>query len=382
MGYNPAEYNKQYYEKNKEKILNKSKIYKKENNAYLQRTKKICNHMHKFPSAWIFYSSLLQIEKEEFREQFEVKFQEYLQKNKIPYKIRKAEYDKKYVENNREKVRKYHHQYYKKNLDKEKAKLNRLLHKEERKVYDKNRRSINSKNRRTLNVIKQCPALFFVYTQFSIKEKQNIRNYIDINKPDTHRKFLIYGIYNKNNPDEILYIGQHTYYKENDGYMGSGVEIRKLYDSVGIDNFSRIVFEKNLDENLAGLKERFYIQKYREMNQAKLNIANGGHPSLRAKLKTGQTIEEYRKESRRLTRLRRADKIKQYEVENKDRINKIRKYRALLKKCPILKQYYNNIEKVNKKEFIDCFAEKIEEYLINNKLNVRQFCSALNKRSI
>ena len=89
-----------------------------------------------------------------------------------------------------------------------------------------------------------------------------------------------------------------------------------------------------------------------------------------------------RKESRRLTRLRRADKIKQYEVENKDRINKIRKYRALLKKCPILKQYYNNIKKVNKKEFIDCFAEKIEEYLTNNKLNVRQFSSALNKRSI
>lgn len=92
------------------------------------------------------------------------------------------------------------------------------------------------------------------------------------------KKYYIYRIVNKINNND--YIGKRTYSKKeplNDGYYGSGINIRKAIKKYGKENF----FKEILFENIPTKEEVNYLEKetiyhYKNKGQAIYNISKGG----------------------------------------------------------------------------------------------------------
>ena len=61
------------------------------------------------------------------------------------------------------------------------------------------------------------------------------------------RKCYIYGIYRKDNPDNIIYVGQHNYINKNDCYMGSGKKIKEIYKKEEYEKYKTLTKKKRLN---------------------------------------------------------------------------------------------------------------------------------------
>ena len=74
-----------------------------------------------------------------------------------------------------------------------------------------------------------------------------------------------------------IYIGKHSTDDINDGYMGSGVVLKKAKEKYGIENFTKeyLAFCDTYDK--LNFFERFYIRKYGSTDRnIGYNIASGG----------------------------------------------------------------------------------------------------------
>lgn len=93
------------------------------------------------------------------------------------------------------------------------------------------------------------------------------------------KKYYIYRIINKINGKD--YIGKHIYldYKNplNDGYFGSGINIKKAIKKYGKNNFEKeILIDNILTEEEANSLEKILIEEYKNNDLAIYNIAKGG----------------------------------------------------------------------------------------------------------
>ena len=87
----------------------------------------------------------------------------------------------------------------------------------------------------------------------------------------------IYLIVNK--IDGKTYVGKHKLYNKKwneDGYMGSGVEVKPAQEKYGIENFEKFLITWTYSEEDACEKEKFWIAEYRRRGKAEYNIADGG----------------------------------------------------------------------------------------------------------
>ena len=91
-------------------------------------------------------------------------------------------------------------------------------------------------------------------------------------------KYYIYRI--TNNINHKTYIGQHLYHGSllvEDGYMGSGIYLKKAQKKCGIENFSKEIITIAISRSEANVLEKFYIAKERKENTyGCYNIADGG----------------------------------------------------------------------------------------------------------
>ena len=180
------------------------------------------------------------------------------------------------------------------------------------------------------------------------------------------RKCYFYGIYNKNNSDNIIYVGQHNYIKENDFYMGSGKNLLNLYKKEGKENFSKVIFEKIIynekseeDRKKIGEREKFYINKYKKLGQAELNIKGGSNPCISLFLQENETVEQYKKRKQEENKEIIKEYDKKYYLENKE---KIKEKRALY--------YLKNKEKILEKS--KQYREKNKETIKNTEKQYRE----------
>jgi hypothetical protein len=83
--------------------------------------------------------------------------------------------------------------------------------------------------------------------------------------------YLIYKISNKLNGK--FYIGCHKTKNKDDGYMGSGVALKKAYDKYGIENFSKeIIFECSSKEEMFEMESQLV-----EIGPHTYNLMEGGY---------------------------------------------------------------------------------------------------------
>lgn len=174
------------------------------------------------------------------------------------------------------------------------------------------------------------------------------------------RKFYIYGIYDKEEPEHILYVGQHVYNNINDSYMGSGKNLLAYYKMFGKNNFSKIILESEIDIENIGNKEKEYIQYYKNKGQAELNILNGSNTTLshRFLMLPSEDIEDYKKRRKKEYNKLNSEKIK---IQNKIRIErwmlKNKEHKKIKTKNIIicikkkLTKQEKNLEKIIKKKF-------------------------------
>lgn len=195
------------------------------------------------------------------------------------------------------------------------------------------------------------------------------------------RKCYIYGIYRKNNPDNIIYVGQHNYINKNDCYMGSGKKIKEVYEKEGRKNFGKIIFEDleynesiEEDRKKIGAIEKYYIKKFKDINQAELNILKGSGPSIVIVLPDGMAFEEYVKNKSRQF----------YEEHRKEILEKAKKYAEENKEC--IKKYkkeyrIKNSEKLKKndKEYYKTHKKEYEEYCKKNKEHIAMIKKKYNE---
>lgn len=177
------------------------------------------------------------------------------------------------------------------------------------------------------------------------------------------RKFYIYGIYDKKEPNHILYVGQHVYHDINDNYMGSGKNLLAYYKMFGKNNFEKIILESEIPIENIGEKEKEYIKLYRDKGQAELNILNGSNTMLSPKflMLEDETMEEYKKRKKREYNELNSEKIK---IQNKERIEKWLLTNKEYKKLKDREYYALHKEKINKtgQAFRKSHKKEISEY--------------------
>lgn len=88
------------------------------------------------------------------------------------------------------------------------------------------------------------------------------------------KKFnYIYLITNKINGK--IYVGKHSTDNLNDGYMGSGVVIKKAINKYGVENFTKEYLAFCDTEDKLNWFEKFYIKKYKARDVG-YNLTDGG----------------------------------------------------------------------------------------------------------
>ena len=88
-------------------------------------------------------------------------------------------------------------------------------------------------------------------------------------------KYYIYKILDLTNGNN--YIGQHKYTDINDNYFGSGKLLKKEILKKGKENFSKEILAKDIySKKMADLLEQEYINQFKKINEAQLNLTIGG----------------------------------------------------------------------------------------------------------
>jgi hypothetical protein len=106
----------------------------------------------------------------------------------------------------------------------------------------------------------------------------------------------------KQKDSDNIYIGIHSTSNLNDGYMGSGVNLRRLMSELGKDSFEKeiISYHKTREEALE--KEREIVNKDFVMQPNVLNIALGGGGVNICKEKRKQLVVINKKELRKYSK--------------------------------------------------------------------------------
>ena len=86
----------------------------------------------------------------------------------------------------------------------------------------------------------------------------------------------------KNNINQKIYIGKHTTDNLDDGYMGSGILIKKAITKYGIENFTKWYLAFCDSEEKLNWLECFYIKKY-NAKECGYNLSDGGEGMLNPK---------------------------------------------------------------------------------------------------
>lgn len=89
--------------------------------------------------------------------------------------------------------------------------------------------------------------------------------------------FIIYKITNKIN--DKIYIGQHTTSNINDGYMGSGILLKKAKIKYGINKFNYEILELCTSADDLNNAEFLWIKKLESLNPKGYNLRPGGSQS-------------------------------------------------------------------------------------------------------
>ena len=82
-----------------------------------------------------------------------------------------------------------------------------------------------------------------------------------------------------NNINSKIYIGKHSTDNLDDGYMGSGILIKKAIQKYGIENFTKDYLAFCDTEEKLNWFEKFYIKKYKA-REVGYNLTDGGDGSL------------------------------------------------------------------------------------------------------
>ena len=103
----------------------------------------------------------------------------------------------------------------------------------------------------------------------------------------------IYLITNK--IDEKIYIGQHQTNNLDDGYMGSGLRIKRAIKKYGKENFTKEILAYTDTQEKLDFLEKFYIKKYKALDlNIGYNIAPGGTAG-KTYERTSESIAKYKR---------------------------------------------------------------------------------------
>ena len=118
----------------------------------------------------------------------------------------------------------------------------------------------------------------------------------------------IYKITNQINGK--IYIGKHSTNNLDDGYMGSGVLIKKAIQKYGIENFTKEYLAFCDTEEKLNWFEKFYIKKYKA-REVGYNLTDGGDGCLGRK-QTEETKQKLRKPKSEETKQKISEAQKRY----------------------------------------------------------------------
>ena len=98
----------------------------------------------------------------------------------------------------------------------------------------------------------------------------------------------------KNNINQKIYVGKHSTNNLDDGYMGSGILIKKAITKYGIENFTKEYLAFCDNEDTLNYLEKFYIKKY-NAKECGYNLSDGGEGVLNPKLEIREKLSNAHK---------------------------------------------------------------------------------------
>lgn len=165
---------------------------------------------------------------------------------------------------------------------------------------------------------------------------------------------------------DSIYIGIHSTKNINDGYMGSGVNLRRLMSEFGKEAFSKEIISYHKTREEALNKEREIVNKDFVMQSNVLNIALGGGGVNICKEKRKQLIVVNKKELKKYSKPFDIDFYYTLKIKNNKFIANT-KYVTLVtavaneipKMLKVLSNWYND-DKLNKEA--NAYIKKLMQY--------------------
>ena len=160
-----------------------------------------------------------------------------------------------------------------------------------------------------------------------------------------NNRLITYTIYLiTNNIDGRNYVGKHKVKRreklDSREYMGSGSELKRDQEKLGLENFSKELLAICYSEEEENILETQYIALYRSIGKAEYNIADGGeggcsNPEIRAKI-SKKCKESYEGE--------RGEKRKEFLCELRKTQNPMGTKEAKQKRKESMDEYWNSEE--------------------------------------